>query len=55
MRPEESEETRGNDLKNNSTWKLQATKQRERKEKEEKFEKHRSNKNLGSDELKQEN
>ena len=55
LRPEESEETRGNDLKNNSTWKLQATKQRERKEKEEKFAKHRSNNNLGSDELKQEN
>ena len=55
LRPEEPEETRGNALKNNNTWKLQATKQRERKEKEEKFAKHRSNKNLGSDELKPEN
>ena len=46
-RPEETEEATGNDLKNNSTWKTQAKKHKERKEKEETFAKKQQQREAG--------
>ena len=59
VKEEETEETKGNDLKNNVTWIHQAKKQEEWKKKEEEFAKQNSQRKaaaagvLGFDEFKQ--